>query len=215
MARFIISLGIINKKLLIPSIYTLLYILVNIYYIDEDYNEVRIFVEALGMSIGEMSIYFTQNIFKYRRIATKKKKRNTVRQYVKYYLILFFFILINILNKLSPFYIFTEDENSETTEVEDKDKGKYRELFMNDALEIVFMTLVTYFLLKYKYYIHHFISIIMLIVLCIINDAILENFTHTSVSTVFSSILYILADSFIYSYFKYLISNRYYHFVDV
>ena len=86
---------------------------------------------------------------------------------------------------------------------------------MNDALEIVFMTLVTYFLLKYKYYIHHFISIIMLIVLCIINDAILENFTHTSVSTVFSSILYILADSFIYSYFKYLISNRYYHFVDV
>ena len=215
MARFIISLGIINKKLLIPSIYTLLYILVNIYYIDEDYNEVRIFVEALGMSIGEMSIYFTQNIFKYRRIATKKKKRNTVRQYVKDYSILFFFILINILNKLSPFYIFTEDENSETTEVEDKDKGKYRELFMNDALEIVFMTLVTYFLLKYKYYIHHFISIIMLIVLCIINDAILENFTHTSVSTVFSSILYILADSFIYSYFKYLISNRYYHFVDV
>ena len=192
MARFIISLGIINKKLLIPSIYTLLYILVNIYYIDEDYNEVRIFVEALGMSIGEMSIYFTQNIFKYRRIATKKKKRNTVRQYVKYYSILFFFILINILNKLSPFYIFTEDENSETTEVEDKDKGKYRELFMNDALEIVFMTLVTYFLLKYKYYIHHFISIIMLIVLCIINDAILENFTHTSVSTVFSSVLYIL-----------------------
>ena len=215
MARFIISLGIINKKLLIPSIYTLLYILVNIYYIDEDYNEVRIFVEALGMSIGEMSIYFTQNIFKYRRIATKKKKRNTVRQYVKDYSILFFFILINLLNKLSPFYIFTEDENSETTEVEDKDKGKYRELFMNDALEIVFMTLVTYFLLKYKYYIHHFISIIMLIVLCIINDAILENFTHTSVSTVFSSTLYILADSFIYSYFKYLISNRYYHFVDV
>ena len=215
MARFIISLGIINKKLLIPSIYTLVCILVNIYYIDKDYNEVRIFVEALGMSIGEMSIYFTQNIFKYRRIATKKKKRNTVRQYVKDYSILFFFILINLLNKLSPFYIFTEDENSETTEVEDKDKGKYRELFMNDALEIVFMTLVTYFLLKYKYYIHHFISIIMLIVLCIINDAILENFTHTSVSTVFSSTLYILADSFIYSYFKYLISNRYYHFVDV
>ena len=215
MARFIISLGIINKKLLIPSIYTLVCILVNIYYIDKDYNEVRIFVDALGMSIGEMSIYFTQNIFKYRRIATKKKKRNTVRQYVKDYSILFFFILINILTKLSPFYIYTEDENSETTELEDKDKGKYRELFMNDALEIVFMTLVTYFLLKYKYYIHHFISIIMLIVLCIINDAILANFTHTSVSTVFSSILYILADSFIYSYFKYLISNRYYHFVDV
>ena len=215
MARFIISLGIINKKLLIPSIYTLLYILVNIYYIDKDYNEVRIFIEALGMSIGEMSIYFTQNIFKYRRIATKKKKRNTVRQYVKDYSILFFFILINILNKLSPFYIFTEDENSETTEVEDEDKGKYRELFLNDALEIIFISLVTYFFLKYKYYIHHFISIVMLIVLCIINDAILENFTHTSVSTVFSSILYILADSFIYSYFKYLISNRYYHFVDI
>ena len=145
MARFIISLGIINKKLLIPSIYTLLYILVNIYYIDKDYNEVRIFIEALGMSIGEMSIYFTQNIFKYRRIATKKKKRNTVRQYVKDYSILFFFILINILNKLSPFYIFTEDENSETTEVEDEDKGKYRELFLNDALEIIFISLVTYF----------------------------------------------------------------------
>lgn len=97
------------------------------------------------MSIGEMSIYFTQNIFKYRRITTKKKKRNTVRQYVKDYSILFFFILIKILNKLSPFYFFIEDENSKTTEVEDEDKGKYRELFMNDALEIIFMTLVTHF----------------------------------------------------------------------
>ena len=91
------------------------------------------------------------------------------------------------------------------------DEENSRELFINDAIEIVFITLITYFILKYKYYIHHIISISIFVILTIITDCVLENFTHTNTAITINSILYVLADSIIYSYFKYLISVKYYY----
>ena len=69
--------------------------------------------------------------------------------------------------------------------------------------------------MKYKYYNHHIISIALIVILAIIIDITLENFTHTNVNTVINSIFYVLADSLIYSYFKYLIEFKYYYFLDV
>ena len=66
--------------------------------------------------------------------------------------------------------------------------------------------------MKYKYYNHHIISIALIVILAIIIDITLENFTHTNVNTVINSIFYVLADSLIYSYFKYLIEFKYYYF---
>ena len=97
----------------------------------------------------------------------------------------------------------------------DEEEDSSRELFINDAIEIIFLTLITYFFLKYKYYIHHIISIALFVILAIIIDIILENFTHTNTITVINSIIYVLSDSLIYSYFKYLIDSKYYYFLDV
>ena len=69
--------------------------------------------------------------------------------------------------------------------------------------------------MKYKYYIHHIISIALFVILVIFIDIILENFTHTNTITVINSIIYVLSDSLIYSYFKYLIGSKYYYFLDV
>ena len=69
--------------------------------------------------------------------------------------------------------------------------------------------------MKYKYYNHHIISIALIVILAIIIDITLENFTHTNVNTVINSIFYVLSDSLIYSYFKYLIEFKYYYFLDV
>ena len=69
--------------------------------------------------------------------------------------------------------------------------------------------------MKYKYYIHHIISIAIFVIFCIIIDIILNNFKYINTYIVISSILVVIADTFIYTYFKYLIANKYYYFLDI
>ena len=109
-------------------------------------------------------------------------------------------------NELSPFYMKEEDEKNDET---------FRELFINDAIELIIISLATYFILKYKYYKHHIISIVIIVIVCIFTDIFLKNFTDTDGYKVISSITLILADSFLYSYFKYLIDYKYYYYLDI
>ena len=97
----------------------------------------------------------------------------------------------------------------------EEENDKYKDLLIIDALEAVFMTIITYFALKYKYYIHHIISLIIIVILSIIMDIILGNIMHPNTYLVISSILYFLADIFLYVYYKYLMEKRYYHFTDI
>ena len=75
--------------------------------------------------------------------------------------------------------------------------------------------MITYFFLKYKYYIHHYISISIFIVLSIITDLILDNYSNRNIFTFITSITIVLAYSLNYSYFKYLIAEKYYYCFDV
>ncbi len=108
--------------------------------------------------------------------------------------------------RLLPFYILKTDEEV---------KDKYKDLFLNESLEIIEVTLVSYFFLNNKYYIHHIISLIMLVIISVIIDLILGNYKHIVASLVITSILYIIADSFLYAYSKYLMEKKYYYFIDL
>ena len=204
MANFIFSLGKIDIKLLFPLIYIILYICLNIFYNYTEYSVVTLFLEGFGFSIGQMLTIFVGCAFKYNRIRTKKKNE-PILEFIKNYSFLFIIDAVYMLSNLLPYFAFGDEEEEDSS----------RELFINDAIEIIFLTLITYFFLKYKYYNHHFISIALIVILAIIIDITLENFTHTNANTVINSIFYVLADSLIYSYFKYLIEFKYYYFLDV
>ena len=210
MPKCIISLGSIKKKLFIPLLYIILYIFINIYhdYIAEDPEEfdiVTLYIEGFGTTISEVMIFFIGNAFRYTN-KRKLMKKLTKQNYLKDLSILFILTVFYMANTLSPFYLKEEGEKKDDTS---------RELYIIDAIELIFITIATHFFLKYNYYIHHIISIIIIVILCLINDIILQNFTHTNIYVVISSITLILADSFLYSYFKYLIDDKYYFFMDV
>ena len=212
MADFIISLGDINKKLLIPLIYIIIYIIINFYSCSNESNEVTLFLQGLGFSIGQILSYPVGNIINYRSI-NEKKNKNTLIQYIKNYFILFLIDCFYMINNLIPFYFVGENTNE--GEKMDEENHSVEDLFINDALEIIFLTLSTYLGLKYKYYIHHVISIIIFVILCITIDLILENFKYIDTITLINSITIVLVNSIIYSYFKYLIAVKYYFFMDV
>ena len=196
----IISLGIIDKKLLYPAIYIVIYALIHIYRFYNESNIVIICIENTVIALGLISTIFINCAFK--PIFHKENKME--KKYFKYY---FFLVLINILYAVSDLFgtILGEDENN---------NNLYR-LYINDSFEIFIITVLTYFFLKYKYYLHHIISIVVIIILAIIIDLLLDNYSHTSIFIFLNSIIFVTADSLIFIYYKYLIDFKYYYFMDV
>ena len=129
MSNFIISLGIINKKLLIPIIYIIIYFFVHFINQNAEYNEVYVFLDGFGYSLGELSSFFVALFLKYRRIGYKKKKKTLLRQYFKDYFILLLILLFYMIMKLLPFYLFPF---SSLSDEENEDKNKYKDLLLND-----------------------------------------------------------------------------------
>ena len=76
MSGCIISLGLINKQLLLPILYIILYCFINIYeeHIADDsdkYDIAKFYIEGFGVKISEIMIFFVANKFRY---SSSKKK---------------------------------------------------------------------------------------------------------------------------------------------
>ena len=196
----IISLGNIDKKLLYPVIYIIIYALIHIYRIYNKGNIVTITIENTGVALGLISTIFINYAFKPKFQKENKEKKNYFKNY-------FFLVLINILYALSDLF--------GTILGEDEDGNNIYKLYVNDSIEIIVLSIITYFFLKYKYYLHHIISIVAIVIFAIVIDIILDNYPHTSTFIWLNSILFVTADSFIFIYYKYLIDFKYYYFMDV
>ena len=201
MSNFIISLEKINKKYFLILIYVIVYVLYNIYISDDISKEIYYYLDGFGYSIGEISSFFITSKIKYHRI-TNKSKDKSKNKIIKGYLILLIIDTLYLIRENIGVYLINDQNNIFS-------------LFINEAIEILLLTIVTYFLLKYKYYIHHFISIIILVLLCISIDLILDNFSKVSYFVLVESILYVFMDSLIFSYIKYLIEFKYFYFMDI
>ena len=205
MSKCIFSLGKINIKLIFPLIDIILYIIINIFksYID-DYSDAIFFLYYIGYSLGQIMTIFINFMFKYRKVYRKKKKKEQFKTIFKNYSLL---IMINTLYFLSQAftlaYLFRLVEKSISY------------YYFIDCLEIVFLTVITHFILKYKYYIHHIISIIIIVIFGIIIDIFFSGLLDTNIIFLTGSVFFALIDSLIYSYFKYLIEFKYYYFMDV
>ena len=198
MAKFFISLGVVNKKMLFLLVNIGLIIFINIYNSSFKYNEVSLFLVGLGFSLGECLTFIVNQLFKYKRISIKKKKVS-LKQYLKDYSILFVINTFFMIHRLLPFYFLKSNAEN---------KNQHRDLFINDSLDIIFITLVTHFFLKYTYYIHHIISLIFIVIISIIIDLVLQNFIYANSTLVIISIVYIVSSSFLYAYFKFLMEKN-------
>ena len=84
-----------------------------------------------------------------------------------------------------------------------------------NGVEIFLMTLGTFLLLKYKYYIHHFVSMVIFCVLGITNDFILENYFIIRYNYIYIYIVYILNEVLVFCYLKYMLDKLYYQFIEI
>ena len=108
------------------------------------------------------------------------------------FLIVAFHVVDDVLPYLDLEINYNDDEKIDTS----------RDLYINNAGVLLFITLSTFLILKYKYYIHHVLSIIIIIILSLIIDLVLENYTHSNTFSLIGSIGFIIADGLLYTYLK-------------
>ena len=159
----LITIGKIEKKLLLPLIYSIIYALLEIFWTYKDKNNTATFIiESFGSSIGEILTVFVNIKFKYKLKRNVRFKPN----YFKDFSILFLFnILYLIVNVIGASFV----ENEENNKYIDK-------FYINNAFEIIFVAIITYCMLKNKYYKHHIISLAAISILSISIDMILKKF---------------------------------------
>jgi len=197
---FFISLGVIDKKLLLLvisiAINTTNLIINN--KLPEEYWEGTLssLMEEIGSIVGGIILIFT---LKQKQKVTKDDKKS-----FKYIFILFLLRFGRSCYELIFPYIVTD--------------SSYR--FLNilnttNAIEINLTTLGTFLLLKYKYYIHHIISLIIFFILGITNEFIMKSYFIIKYNYFYVYIYSVVIEVSVFCYLKFMMDKLYYQYMEV
>jgi len=154
------------------------------------------FMEEIGAIIFGVILHF---IFRQKNGKSKKGKKRSII----HLLIIFLFRAIECsFNIIFPYfernreYLFSEILNT------------------TNGLEIIVITGGTFLMLNYKYYIHHFISMIVFCALGISMDIIIKSFL-LHFKYIYFYIIIILNEVLVYCYLKYMMDKLYYKYTEI
>ena len=156
--KLCLSIGEINKNIFIPILGGIIRFFLGLYLRNLNISKFPI-VLCMGSSIGMSLAFILQIIYKYRTKASKINKNNIIIEQNKPKLSekLKFYLLNAILDFIETFIEYKFCMNIKANAW---------------IFDILFFSLFSYFILDIKIYIHHYISIIVIILIGIILDII-------------------------------------------
>ena len=213
MAKYI-EFGFRNKKLLLPFGVALLQIIINALdmVIAEPAKNPILDMIVTGLSEISMPLIHYLNISSLKHQTNNDNKhRYPWKTKILHFFILFFifavYVILNIFVSIQGNLYRQNNKN-----IQNPHNSGFSCL---ESLEMIFICLVSIFLLKYKYFRHHIISIIIFILLCISIDLILDNFPYIydrGVLFIVISIILVILDAIDYGYQKYMMDVLFYPF---
>ena len=216
MTKCFISLGSVNKRLLLPfflAAFEISYIIFNRYYTGAKDNLV---LSTLAMAFGEMSVKLLPCILKINKEEFQGKQEVTKRQKIIHYVILSVLYLVNTgmiaAGTAYDFHIRRIDVNYAGSN-----------LFPNIDLilmgfEMIFMILISIKLLKYKYYKHHIYSTIVFVLFGITSELCLETYFVKDPKFFYGQLIRLVgtvSDAAYYCYIKYMMEKYYYPYWNI
>ena len=207
MSKKIIIIGDLSKKTLLPFLSALANIALNmiIYYFPGDRQ--NIVLDLYSSSFGMLSVTFIPYIFKFADIDKSNdqfRKKMKCRNYT-------------LLVLAYAFYSITQEIPSRMKASLSESQNIINYLaqgpFLYIGVEMILLTIVSIFLLKYKYYNHHFISMAAFIIFGTISDIILNYYPHMAKYGLLINtfeFLRIFADVIYYYYQKYMMEILFY-----
>ena len=203
MAKVIIF-NFYNRKLLLPFGIALFQILINILNVVVKESMKNQFLEMMSQALSEMAIALIPllNIYSFKSGAIvffQRKKRKTPLHFFILCVIFTVYIGLTILKSIdSAKYI----KNNQA--LNNPHNG---ELSSFESLELIFICIVSVLLLKYKYFKHHNIAIIIFVLISLGIDLILDKFTELferGPLFIILSLVLVVLDSIDYGYQKYM-----------
>ena len=195
----LILLGRLDKKLLIIIVIDIVH-LINLIVLNE-VNE-KFFNNTLINLEEEIGIIII-GLFMFCKYKEKQNKTYKNKKSFKYILFLFLFRLIKSSYEIFCINIF--DKKYRFTKV----------LNTTNGFILLLMSLVTYISLKYKYYIHHIISMFLYLAIGISIDLILHSYQEIKCDYIYFYIIYVVNEVLIFCYIKYLMDKLYYNYKEV
>ena len=205
----IIIFNIFRKKLLLPFGVAFLQILINIMNAVINENPKNQLLEMIDTAFSEMAIALIPifNIYTF-TTATPFFMRRKIRKKIRDYSILvvifvvYIFLYIYRTQLMTAFY----QQNKSLTNPHNSDLSSF------ESIELIFITIVSHFLLKYKYFIHHNISILIFIFISFFIDLILDNFPDLfsrGFLYILISFIIVIIDAGDYGYQKYMMDVQF------
>ena len=212
MVKKLFILGDINKKLLLPFLLAISQIFYNVHNSKFPEKEPNQILETYSLSISKFFILIVPRIFKLD--ATVEKSFFLRRKKVLNYFLLFFIYVLNI-GFIAGAALFNKEFDAGKQDA--KNPSTVGE-FLKQGIEMIFLALISIFLLKYKYFIHNYIAIGSFILFGLINDIILDLYSKSlkvgAVSLIMSFIA-LITDAIYLCYQKYMMEKLFYPYWNV
>ena len=215
MSNCSIKVGTFNKVLSIPFLLALFQIIITIYELFYPEKIKTPFVNLYPDSFGQIAIIIIPYI-KCFSFTTQKKKAKCQRPKKKNCLHYFILLLLYSLNifATSICNFFSEKKNYMNSII----LIIFDILSTNVGIEIILITIIAKLLLKYEFYIHHYISIFTFLIFCVSIDLLLNNYSYLSnikILEIFLNIINIVTKVVYYCYIKYMIDKHYHYYWNI
>ena len=219
MPESIIKFGKISKKILLPfilAIFQVTFIITNRYFKEEHSN---VIFKMYTLSIGQLLIKVLPCILKISLNDIKKSKlAGQIKQnkWKHYGLLILLFIGNSAINTVAEYFypIWVGAKNLESNEsnvLPSRD-------FIIMSIEMIIMIFVSIWLLKYKYYKHHIISVIIYMIFGVLSEILIGAYTFEDKRALIIKLIRVLGcavDAIYYCFQKYLMDKFYYPYWNI
>ena len=207
MSNFFIKLGEFKKALLLPFLLAFTQI-ITIVLDDIIHEEIKNHIlESTSVGIGELLIIIIPHI-KFFSISNKKEKTKckcSKKNCLHYAIVLILYAIA------TNFTFFNNESNTYSLFL-----IKTENLSTLQGLEIITITVISIFLLKYKYFIHHYLSVILFCLSSVGFDLILNNYSKITINIkIILTFGGFLAEGAYFCYVKYMIDKHYHQYWNI
>ena len=209
MGEFCLRIGAVNRKLLLPAIAAVLYIIMDIIEYKADIKDIHTIFDLVTRGISYSCAIFiplVQKLYdktkKFDEVKFKCTKRSILHIIILYSTYITYFGLFVYLSTLKS----KDEENTK-----DFKMSHYHGSCSEESLSIIFILIISKFLLDKQLYVHHYIGLIIFIISSISIDITfnLSLFTPGFLFIIIY-ILFIMMDSLYITYEKYMMDKLYY-----
>ena len=205
MPKCFLKVGTLNKRLIMPLISAVLYIIMDIieYYIKMPSIHIVFDFYSRGISYLMLKLVPIIQNCRDKSLGIKEKKcqckKTTYDLFFIYLTYIIFFSFVTYIN-----YLKAKDPE----DTEDYKMSHYKGLCSEEALEIIFIVIVSKILLKFKLYNHHYIGLLIFLVLSLIIDILFNlSIFKPNIFFIFIYIIYLILDSIYVTYEKYMMDK--------